>query len=342
MELKKRKLYDLNAPNKSTAIINGESSNILNWDDIKFPWARKKWKTMVKNYWVAEEVNMTDDQRQWLELPERYKESFKKIIGLLAFLDSIQTDYCGHMAFYLTDSSLMHCMNVVAFQESIHNESYSYVLSSLVPYEEQLEVFDYWKTNKVMQERNEFIGQGYKAFVENPTVESFLKSCVYDVILEGLFFYSGFIFFYNLARNNKMLNTARMISFINRDEQTHVDLFASIYKETIKQYPQYKEMMDKFGTEAFAKAAELELKWAKHAVMDALDGVLESEVEGYIKYYANFRANQMGFEKPFPEITENPLKWIKQYLNFSLGKVDFFEDKVSDYEKAIDNGFDEL
>lgn len=207
---------DVNAPNKSTGIVNGESSNVLNWDDVKFSWAFPKYKKMLSNFWTPFEINMAQDAKQYPNLSDTEKEAFLKIIGLLALLDSIQTDYAGKVADYLTDSSINALMIILAQQEVIHNHSYSYVLSSLVPKNVQDEVFEYWRSEETLRRRNDFVTQGYKDFAENPTIENLLKSVIYDVILEGLFFYSGFAFFYNLARNQKMVATSTMINYINR------------------------------------------------------------------------------------------------------------------------------
>ncbi|MFP3488674.1 ribonucleotide-diphosphate reductase subunit beta, partial [Staphylococcus sp. SIMBA_130] len=128
----KRKLYDVSAPNSSTGIINGESSNVLNWDDVRFSWAYPMYKNMLGNFWTPFEINMSNDVKQWEALSEDEQDTFKKIIGLLAFLDSIQTDYSSKVADYLTDSSLSALMQVLSFQEVVHNQSYSYVLSSIV------------------------------------------------------------------------------------------------------------------------------------------------------------------------------------------------------------------
>lgn len=232
-----RSIMDKQAPNKSTKIINGKSSNILNWDDVRFAWAYPKYKKMLGNFWTPFEINMAQDRKQMQTLTDEEQEAFLKTIGLLALLDSMQTDYAGKVADYLTDSSLNALMIILAQQEVIHNHSYSYVLSSLVSKSKQDEVFDFWRSEPVLEKRNDFITNGYKEFVENPTVESLLKSIVYDVILEGLFFYSGFAFFYHLARNQKMVGTSTMINYINRDEQIHVDLFVRIFKEVLVEYP---------------------------------------------------------------------------------------------------------
>ncbi|MFG6120566.1 ribonucleotide-diphosphate reductase subunit beta [Thalassobacillus sp. B23F22_16] len=344
MKLQERKLVDHEAPNASTGIINGNSSNVLNWDDVRFPWAYPMYKNMLANFWIPNEINMSNDIKQWYTLSDQEQDTFKKIIGLLAFLDSIQTDYSSKIADYLTDSSLAALMQVLSFQEVVHNQSYSYVLSSLVDQREQEAIFEYWKHDEVLKERNEFITRGYESFAENPSPETFLESIVYDVVLEGLFFYAGFSFFYNLARNGKMVSTSTMINYINRDEQLHVTLFANIFKETLKENPEldashYRGFVEK----TFREAAELEIKWGRYIIGDNFPGITMPELEDYIKFMANKRSRQLGAGKPFEGYDKNPLKWIRAYQEVDEGKSDFFEQKSRQYTKVSeDNGFDEL
>ncbi|UOE54001.1 ribonucleotide-diphosphate reductase subunit beta [Bacillus sp. CMF12] len=342
--LKKRPIINQSAPNKSTSIINGECSNILNWDDVRFSWAYPKYKKMLANFWTPFEINMSQDIKQFPELTKSEQDAFLKIIGLLALLDSIQTDYAGKVADYITDSSISALMIILAQQEVIHNHSYSYVLSSLVPKQKQDEVFEFWRTEPILAERNEFIVNGYKDFAENPSAENLLKSIVFDVVLEGLFFYSGFAFFYHLARNQKMVATSTMINYINRDEQIHVDLFVKIFKEILQENPDLNtNELSEFVQETFKRAAELEIVWARDVIGSKTEGILISDVEAYIKFYANVRCNQLGYERPFEGYRTNPLRWIVAYEQVDHGKSDFFEQKSRQYTKVqIDNGFDEL
>ncbi|AND41013.1 MULTISPECIES: ribonucleotide-diphosphate reductase subunit beta [Cytobacillus] len=342
--LEKRPIINQSAPNKSTSIINGECSNILNWDDVRFSWAYPKYKKMLANFWTPFEINMSQDIKQFPELTKSEQEAFLKIIGLLALLDSIQTDYAGKVADYITDSSISALMIILAQQEVIHNHSYSYVLSSLVPKQKQDEVFEFWRTEPILAERNEFVVNGYKDFAENPSAENLLKSIVFDVVLEGLFFYSGFAFFYHLARNQKMVATSTMINYINRDEQIHVDLFVKIFKEILQENPELNtNELSKFVQETFKRAAELEIEWARDVIGSKTEGILLSDVEAYIKFYANIRCNQLGYERPFEGYRTNPLRWIVAYEQVDHGKSDFFEQKSRQYTKVqIDNGFDEL
>jgi ribonucleoside-diphosphate reductase beta chain len=343
-KLRKRNIYDATAPNASTGIINGQSSNILNWDDVRFPWAYPLYKNMLANFWTPFEINMSSDSKQYSNLSEREQDTFNKIMGLLAFLDSVQTDYSSRVSAYLTDSSLSALMATLSFQEVVHNQSYSYVLSSLVPKRKQDEIFEYWKNDPVLRERNDFIVEGYRAFLTNPTPETFIQSIIYDVVLEGLNFYSGFSFFYNLARNQKMVSTSTMINYINRDEQLHVYLFCQIFKAVLYEHPVLQgEELNSFAAKTFTRAAELEIKWSKYIIGDAFEGISERDLEAYIKFMANKRLNELGFEKIFPDHKKNPLPWIKAYSDVNSGKSDFFEQKSRQYTKISDeNGFDEL
>lgn len=344
MELNKRKLYDVSAPNKSTGIINGRSSNVLNWDDVRFSWAFPLYKNMLGNFWTPFEINMGGDIKQWLPtLTEDERETFKRIIGLLAFLDSIQTDYSSKIADYLTDSSLSALMVILGQQEVVHQHSYSYVLSSLVPRHEQVEIFEYWKHDPVLRERNDFIAKGYEKFTEEQTPEEMLKSIVYDVILEGLFFYASFAFFYDLARQGKMTSTSTMINYINRDEQLHVTLFCNIFKEVLAENPELRTPeLEQFVYDTFAQAVELEVKWGNYIIGDKFEGIDGAELEEYVKFTANKRLGQLGYNKLYPE-ARNTMRWIQYFENIDDSKTDFFEQKSRQYTKTDDaNGFDDL
>ena len=344
MKIIKRKLYDVLAPNKSTGIINGQSSNVLNWDDVRFRWAFPLYKNMLANFWTPFEVNMGGDVKQWgATLSEDEKETFARIIGLLAFLDSIQTDYSSKVADYLTDSSLTALMAVLAQQEVVHQHSYSYVLSSLVPKHKQDEIFEYWKHDTVLRERNDFIAKGYENFTEEPTAEELLKSIVYDVILEGLFFYASFAFFYDLARQGKMSGTSTMINYINRDEQLHVTLFTNIFKEILNENPELNTPeLRAFVYETFEQAVELEVKWGHYIIGEKFDGIDGNDLEEYVKFTANKRLGQLGLEKLYPD-AHNTMRWIQYFENIDDSKTDFFEQKPRQYTKTDDaNGFDDL
>jgi len=206
---------NFNATNKGGGILD-ESSGVVNWNDVTYSWVFPMWKQLTNNTWFAEEVNMSDDVKQWSSLEPHEQDTFKKIIGLLASLDSIQADYCGEVSSFIGNAHVSSVMAVINFQEIIHNQSYSKVLSALVDKQEQDKIFDMWKTDEVIKKHNEFIFSTYREFDQNRSIINFAKSIVKDVVLEGIRFYVAFAFFYDLARQGKMTKTNEMINFINR------------------------------------------------------------------------------------------------------------------------------
>lgn len=193
--LEKAKTLEPKNPNKSTGVFGGKSSGILNWNDIAYPHWYKMYKRLLGNYWQADEVNMASDVKQFPELTENEQDAYLKTIGLLSTLDAPQTRTALLLSLYATDPSVQSIMAVIAQQEAVHNESYSYVLSSVVSLGEQNKSFELGRQDEVLLKRNDAIMEQYNRFVEEPTIENVLKVCVYTALLEGMFFYSGFAFF---------------------------------------------------------------------------------------------------------------------------------------------------
>lgn len=331
-------------PNRATALFGGKSSGILNWNDIEYPHWYKTYKRLLGNYWQSNEVNMSSDVKQFSSLSEKEKETYLKIISLLATLDSSQTRTILLTSLYSTDPSVQSIMAVIAQQEAVHNESYSYILSSVVSLDKQNQAFEMGRTDQVLLKRNQKLIQVYNEFVENPTIENILKTLVYSTLLEGLFFYSGFAYFYHLARQNKMVGTSTMISYINRDELEHGRFISELIRATLAENPEYNTPdFSNWICSHFEESVDLEIEWSLY-VLNHVEGIDLEEMAGFIKYRANKMLRMIGLSERYPKHVENPMKWIRAYVdNFDGTKTDFFEQKSRSYTKVSDlNGFDDL
>ncbi len=342
--LEKVKTLDPINPNRATALFGGKSSGILNWNDIAYPHWYKTYKRLLANFWQSDEVNMSSDVKQFPMLSDKEQETYLKVISLLATLDSSQTRTILLTSLYATDPSVQSILAVIAQQEAVHNESYSYILSSVVSLDKQIEAFEIGRKDPVLLKRNQEIMNQYNQFVEEPTIENIIKILVYSTLLEGLFFYSGFAFFYNLARQNKMVGTSTMISYINRDELEHGRYISELIRSTLAENPEYntKSFTD-WVYEHFQKSVDLEIEWS-HYVLNGVEGIDLEEMEGFIKYRANKMLRMIGLSEIYPEHVNNPMKWIRAYVdNFDGTKTDFFEQRNRQYTKVTDlNGFDDL
>ena len=233
MEINKRPLFnefgDIETNKKK--MINGNTTNLNDFNNMKYTWVSEWYRQAMNNFWIPEEINLAQDLKDYKKLTKEEKTAYDKILSFLIFLDSIQTANLGNINSYITASEVNLCLTIQAFQEAVHSQSYSYMLDSICSPEERNEILFQWKDDAILLQRNKFIGDLYNNFLEDSSMENFIKSVMANYILEGVYFYSGFMFFYNLERNGKMPGSAQEIRYINRDENTHLWLFRSIIKE---------------------------------------------------------------------------------------------------------------
>jgi len=342
--LTKIKLLNPDFPNKSTRIINGESSGILNWNDIAYPKMYDLYQTLLSNFWKPQEINMQDDIKQWDSLSNHEKDVFLRINTQLASLDSLQTPTMSQVMDYVTDSSFKAIFAVISQQEAVHNESYSYILSSLIPMGEQNDRFNQAKSDHIVRKRNQLILDAYEDFRQNPTPQALFKLCVNSINLEGIYFYAGFAFFYHLARQQKMLKTSTMISYIQRDEMQHAYFIAQFIRILLTENPElHTDENIKYVYQSISEAVELEKEWA-HYILSDIKGIDLDEFERYVEYLANKRLRQLGMKNLYEE-KSNPMPWIQIFGDEMMNetKSDFFEQKSRTYSKVSQsNGFDEL
>ena len=158
-----------------------------------------------------------------------------------------------------------------------------------------------------------------------------------NYVLEGVYFYSGFMFFYNLSRNGKMPGSAQEIRYINRDENTHLWLFRSIILELRKEHPELftDEMVDELR-ELLKEGVRQEIAWGHYVIGDDIPGLNRQMVTDYIQYLGNLRWTSLGYEVLYPDQEKEPesMKWVSQYSNANMVKTDFFEARSTAYAKS--------
>ena len=337
IKIKKKPLFnefgDIEVSKKK--MVNGNTTNLNDFNNMKYTWVSDWYRQAMNNFWIPEEINLAQDLKDYKILSVDEKAAYDKILSFLIFLDSIQTANLGNINSYVTASEVNLCLTIQAFQEAVHSQSYSYMLDSICSPEERNEILYQWKDDKILLERNKFIGDLYNSFLEDATMHNFLKSIMANYILEGVYFYSGFMFFYNLERNGKMPGSAQEIRYINRDENTHLWLFRNMIRELIAEMPEVftKELVEELRG-MVQTGVENEIAWGKYVIGNRIKGINENLIENYIKYIGNLRLRDLGFEILYPENTENPAMWVEQYSDPNMVKTDFFEAKSTAYAKA--------
>ena len=204
-------------------------------------------------------------------------------------------------------------------------------------------IYDEWRTDKTLLERNRFIADAYQRFSDEPSEANLIHTIIANYILEGIYFYSGFSFFYTLARQGKMTATSTIFKYINRDEVTHLVLFQNIIRELRRERPDlFTPELEAKITDMIRQGTENEIAWGQYITDDKILGLNNVLIERYIKYLANIRLEAIGLPHLYPEIKDNPMEWIESFSNLNSTKTDFFEAKVTNYTKAAAFDFDDL
>ena len=316
-------------------MINGNTTNLNDFNNMKYGWVSDWYRQAMNNFWIPEEINLSQDLKDYFKLNEAERSAYDKILSFLIFLDSIQTANLSNISNYVTASEVNLCLTIQAFQEAVHSQSYSYMLDTICSPEKRNEILYQWKDDKILLERNKFIGELYNNFLREPNKYNLVKTIMANYILEGIYFYSGFMFFYNLERNGKMPGSAQEIRYINRDENTHLWLFRNIIKELQKEEPElFNEKLKKELVDMMKNGVNNEIAWGHYVIGDNIQGINKKLIEDYIKYLGNLRLSAIGLPKIYDGYDENPALWVDVLADANSVKTDFFEAKSTAYAKA--------
>lgn len=347
MALQKKKLLNPEADSSydKRRLIGGETTNLMELSDNKYDWTFKLYRAMMQNFWIPEQISLGQDSIDYeSKLTDHEREAFDKTISFLVFLDSLQTVNLPNINDYVTLPEVNLLLNIQTYQEALHSQSYGYILESVIPANRRKEIYDIAIKNPYLLKRNRYIADLYQEFIDYQSERGFVKVCMANYILEGIYFYSGFAFFYNLARNGKLTGVASEISYINRDELTHLALFQGMFRELRKENADvFTDKLETELRELMREAIQHEIGWATYCLGDKIQGLSIHLIEDYLKYLSNFRLRNIGLEPLYPEVDKDPLPFIQQYTNFNQTKVDFFEQHVRNYAKDAGNlDLDEL
>jgi ribonucleoside-diphosphate reductase beta chain len=314
-------------------IIKGNTTGLFNLNATKYMWAKSMYQVMIGNFWIPEKVKgLWDDAVQFKSLSSEEQRAYKGILSFLIFLDSIQTANLPNFSEFVTAPEVQLLLSIQAYQEAIHSQSYATILETVVDSKDRDDIYYFWRTDKHLLERNKFIGGIYQDFIDDPSDKNLFRWFVANFLLESIYFYNGFAFFDTLASQSKMVATDRMISYIRRDELTHVTIFANIIKEVKREFPSvYDEnvLYDMMKT-----AVEQEVKWSQHILGNKIIGMTPDNVENYTKWLANKRLDMLGLKPLYPEVLSNPFKHLEALQDNNSEKGNFFESTVTNYAQS--------
>ena len=306
---------------KMTELILEETLDRFVLYPIQYTDVMKMYKDAVSVFWVAEEVDLSEDVNDWqLKLTQDERQFVSFILAFFANVDSVINENLASR-FYkevqVPEMKLFYGFQI--FMEGIHQEMYSLLIDTLIKdYQEKNKLFNAIRTIPSVQKKAQWV---LKWITNN---DSFAKRLVAFAIVEGVFFSGSFCAIFWLKKRGLMPGLGISNEFISRDEGLHTDFACLIYKYLNQKLTQ-QEIED-----IVLEAVTHEKEFIMEALHVPLIGMNSQLMCQYIEYVADRLVYQLGYQKIFNAI--NPFDWM-ELISLS-GKTNFFDKRVSDYSKA--------
>lgn len=301
----------------------------VNWNRPDDDFTLMFWNQNIMQFWTDDEIPLSDDKMSWMELSQSERDVYKKVMGGLALLDTVQGGV--GMPKILEHVEGLQRKAVLAFMgmmEQIHAKSYSSIFTTLATTEEIQEIFAWVESNPHLQTKAKHISRYYTEI--DSAKDLYLAMCA-SVFLESFLFYSGFFYPLYLAGQGKMTSSGEIIDLILRDESIHgvyvgvlaQEVFAELNAE--EQAEAHRELYD---------LLELLYRNEEAYTQELYTSIgLAEEVQAYVRYNANKALMNLGLEPYFPEEEINPI--VMNGIRTHTKQHDFFSKKGNGYVRTI-------
>ena len=150
-ELKRKLLFnpDGDTDLQSRRMINGNTTNLNDFNNMKYTWVSGWYRQAMNNFWVPEEINLGTDVKDYPHADcGQSGEPTTKSCPSSIFLDSIQTANLPNIGEYITANEVNLCLSIQTFQEAVHSQSYSYMLDTICEPQDRNDVLYQWKEDQ--------------------------------------------------------------------------------------------------------------------------------------------------------------------------------------------------
>lgn len=326
-----------------------------------YPWAVEMWDAHERAHWFFDEVPITDDIVDFWNASEEEKTFIEMILRLFTQNDvEVGRGYDTLLRIFHAQE-VQNMLRSFSAREVTHIKAYSYFTDELGYsdnfYKEFIEIpemnckVEYLAKSKV-KKYEDYEAEYNSTFNYIPSTESLndyidrrykqdimRMLAVYATATEGISLFAQFAMLLKYQTMNKYKGLGNIVEWSIRDEEMHVQGNSRIFREFVKEFPNYltdEVKKDIYG--AIRQIVEYECELIDYLNPPHMDN---ETVKNYIKYIADQRLKLIGF-KPNYVIETNPLPFMEE-LNNALALTNFFEGRVTEYTKnSMKGDFDKL
>lgn len=325
-------------------LIGGDPIEPVKLFPLRYPWAYAHVQQAKQNTWFPEEAPLHDDLQDWHErLTDEEKQAIEMLIGFFNPMESLVTTNLI-LALYplLTAPEVRLYLVRQAWEEANHTMAFEYVIKTLPVDRER--VFNLHRDHPAIARKEDFQKRLTHAVLDYDfdlnTVEGkqhFLYNLIgYFVVLEGIFFYSGFALALAFRQRGLMRGLCTIIDWVLKDESLHLSFGIHLILEFLQEHPEV--MTAEFGQRVKAlilEAVAIEEDYNCAVLPRPLIGISADALNGYVRYVADRRLEELGLGAHFN--TPNPLKWMAAQIDLPE-LVNFFEARNVNYEVGLPRG----
>jgi ribonucleoside-diphosphate reductase beta chain len=281
----------------------------------------KFYKQEEASIWTAEEIDLSQDIIDWeTKLNDNERHFIKHVLAFFAASDGIVNENLAEN--FLSEVQYTEAKFFYGFQimmENIHSETYSLLIDTYIK--------DKVEADKLFHAIDHFDAIKKKAdcaikWIDSP---SFAERLIAFAAVEGIFFSGSFCSIFWMKKRGLLPGLAFSNELISRDEGLHCDFAVMLHNDHIvNKVP--KERITQIITEAL----DIEREFIIEALPVRLIGMNSELMTQYLEFVTDRLLQELNCDKIFN--VENPFDFMDM---ISLqGKTNFFEKRVSEYQKA--------
>jgi len=279
------------------------------------------YKKSEASFWTAEEIDLHQDLSDWankLNDDERY--FVKHILAFFAASDGIVNENLAEN--FVNEVQYSEAKFFYGFQimmENIHSETYSLLIDTYVKDEQEKDMlFNAIDRFPAIMEK----AQWALKWIESP---SFAERLIAFAAVEGIFFSGAFCSIFWLKKRGLMPGLTFSNELISRDEGVHCDFAVHLHNNHL-----VNKVSPKRIREILVNALDIERMFITESLPVSLIGMNAKLMTQYLEFVTDRLLVELGCEKEFN--SSNPFDFMDM---ISLqGKTNFFEKRVSEYQKA--------
>ena len=279
------------------------------------------YKKCEASFWTAEEIDLHQDLTDWktkLNDDERY--FIKHILAFFAASDGIVNENLAEN--FVNEVQYSEAKFFYGFQimmENIHSETYSLLIDTYVKDDaEKDKLFNAIETFPAIKKKADWALK----WIES---DSFAERLIAFAGVEGIFYSGAFCSIFWLKKRGLMPGLTFSNELISRDEGVHCDYAVHLHNNhLVNKVP--KERI----TEILTDALDIEKEFITESLPVSLIGMNVKLMTQYLEFVTDRLLVELNCDKVYN--STNPFEFMDM---ISLqGKTNFFEKRVSEYQKA--------